>query len=379
MHVVIDARLASQRGGGIATYTRELCAALVAAPGEFALTVVHGRHGPVLPVHPAYRQHRARTPAHHRWEGVILGLELLPLRPSLIHAPDFVAPVVRRCPAVITVHDLAFLYWPALLAEDGRRYYGQIHAAVASADHIIAVSETTARDVRDLLAVSADRLTIIPEAAAPRFHPLPAAERETAVAAAGARPAVADLVLGRRGRYYVVVGTIEPRKNLPLLLRAYDRLVATWPDAPRLVLAGRRGWLAEETFTALARLTARDRVDWLDGPSDPELALLYAAAVALAFPSRYEGFGLPALEAMACGTPVLAADTSALREHVQGAGWLLPPDDAAAWTDALAAIGTDAATRDRLAAAGLARAADYSWTRAAAATRHVYRRVLAHA
>jgi glycosyltransferase involved in cell wall biosynthesis len=379
MHVAIDLRLAGQRAGGIATYGLALAAALAAEPDGLTLTVLRHRRAARLPLPPHVRQRRALTPAHHRWEEVAFGLEALAVRPDLLHLPDFVPPAVRACPAVVTVHDLAFLYWPEILDAGGRRYYGRVHQAAACAEHLIAVSEATRRDVCDLLAVPAAKVTVVPEAAGPAFRPIPPADMPAAVARAGARPAVADLALGRRGPYLLTVGTIEPRKNLPLLLRAYDRLAAAWPDAPRLVLAGRPGWLAEATWAALARLPARDRVEWLDGPTTPELALLYAGAVALAFPSRYEGFGLPALEAMACGTPVLASDTAALREHVAGAGWLLPPDDAGAWADALAEISRDAGLRARLAAAGRRRAAAYSWPAAAAATRRVYQQVLTRA
>jgi glycosyltransferase involved in cell wall biosynthesis len=186
---------------------------------------------------------------------------------------------------------------------------------------------------------------------------------------------VAALALGERGPYVLTVGTIEPRKNLPFLLAAYDRLVTTWPAAPGLVLAGREGWLADDTWRALGRLTARERVTWVEGPTTAELALLYAGARALAFPSRYEGFGLPALEAMACGTPVLATDGSALREVVADGGWLLPLEEAT-WADALATIATDDAAHARLATAGQRRAAQFTWESTAAATLAVYRRVL---
>ena len=129
----------------------------------------------------------------------------------------------------------------------------------------------------------------------------------------------------------------------------------------------------------LGRLEARDRVDWLEGPTTTEIALLYAGALALAFPSRYEGFGLPALEAMAAGTPVLASDAPAFRELVDGAGRLLATDDEHAWAEALDEISRDAALRARLAEAGRRRAASYSWAATARATIAVYRRTASHA
>jgi glycosyltransferase involved in cell wall biosynthesis len=377
MRVTIDARLAGQRAGGIAVYTTELASALAADADDLRLTVLRARTVAPLPLPPAVNQRRALTPAHHRWEEVAFGVEALVDRPDVIHAPDFVAPAVRRCPAVITVHDLAFLYWPEVLGDDGRRHYRKIHQAVAAAEHVIAVSAATRQDLVDCLALSPAKVTVVPQAADAIFRPLAPAER--AAAAAEARPSVADLALGRRGPYLLAVGTIEPRKNLPMLLRAFDRLARKCPGTPRLVLAGRPGWLVDETWRTLGRIEARERVDWLEGPTTAELALLYAGAVALAFPSRYEGFGLPALEAMASGTPVLASDAPAFRELVGGAGRLLPADDERAWADALAEISRDAALRAILAEAGLRRAAGYSWAATARATAAVYRRAASHA
>jgi glycosyltransferase involved in cell wall biosynthesis len=337
--------------------------------------MLYGRRGEPLGGCPPARQRRAYTPAHHRWETLALGVEIAGLRPDLLHALDVVPPFALNAPSVITVHDLAFLRWPELLDADGRRHYGKIHLAVAQAAHIIAVSETTRQDLHDLLGVESGRVTVVPEAPATHLHPLSLPER-VGLVRGGTTPAIADLATGRRGPYYLVVGTIEPRKNLPMLLHAYDELVAHWPAAPRLVLAGQRGWHAEPALAALETLAARDRVDWFEQVGDQELHLLYAGALALLFPSLYEGFGLPALEAMACGTPVLAADTAGLREVVGEAGWLLPPTDELAWSDALAVIGRETTQRAALAEAGRARAAGFTWQKTAELTKAVYRRVV---
>lgn len=380
MQIVLDARLVGVRPGGIPTYARELCRALCAAPAPgMDYIVLYSRHGGPLAGCERVRQRRALTPAHHRWESLALGVELLPLRPALVHALDVIPPFLSACPAVITIHDLAFLRWPEVLDADGRRHYGKVHQAATGAARVIAPSAATRRDLVELLAVPGERVTVVPEAPPAAFRPLSTAERVGLARAGGVRSIVAELATGRRGPYLLTVGTIEPRKNLPLLLRAYDRLATRWSAAPRLVLAGRRGWHADATFAALAGLDARAAVEWVDGPTEVELLLLYAGALALAFPSRYEGFGLPALEAFACGTPVLAAATSALREVVAGAGRLLPPDDVGVWSDALEEIGRDPEARAALATAGRARVADYSWARTAAATEAVYRQVLGDA
>ena len=252
MRVTIDARLAGQRAGGIAVYTTELVSALAADADDLRLTVLRARNAARLPGSPAISQRRTMTPAHHRWEDVAFGLEALIDRPDVLHSPDFVAPAVRRCPAVITVHDLGFLYWPEVLGDDGRRYYRRIHQAVTTAEHVIAVSESTRQDLINCLALPADRITVVPQAAGAIFRPMAPAEREAA--AAEARPAVADLVLGRRGPYVLHSGHDRAAQESP------DAPPSLRPSRPKMAgraeaRPGRSPWLARRRDLAGARAT----------------------------------------------------------------------------------------------------------------------------
>ncbi len=306
------------------------------------------------------------TPAHHRFERLALAVELAPRRLDLLHSPDFIPPLDGAYRSVITIHDLAFLRYPQFLTAEARRYYnGQIAAAAVRADAIIAVSESTRRDVLDLLHVPPEKVSTVLEAADARFAP-PNAD---AVAAARARYRLpAD--------YILFVSTIEPRKNVDGLLRAYAALRADLPDAPPLVLAGTRGWLYDETLALVEPLGLGSSVFWLDTFDYADLPALYGGARVFCLPSFYEGFGLTALEAMACGAPVVVSDRSSLPEVVGEAGLYADPDDPSSIADALHSVLTDSALAADLRRRGLARAAQFSWQQAARQTLAVYERTL---
>ncbi|HLI25998.1 MAG TPA: glycosyltransferase family 1 protein [Chloroflexota bacterium] len=360
MHIGLDARLADYTAGGIAQYIRCLAAWLPRlAPGaRFTLYRARRRSQPwAAPGH--VRQRTLLTPPHHRWEHVLLPLELASERLDLLHGPDFLVPRRRRCPAVITIHDLAFVRYPAILTPDSRRHYAQVARVAPTVERVICDSAHTAADVEALLGVPRERLRVV------HLAPTVAARPDTAtLAAVRARYALPP-------RYFLYLGTLEPRKNLPTLLRALARLPAPVP----LLLAGPRGWLDEPVLAAAARLG--ERVRWLGPVPAADLPALYAGATAFVFPSLYEGFGLPPLEAMALGTPVVAARTSSLPEVLGDAALFVPPLDETAWTEALQQILDDAPLRAALRARGQAQAARYSWERTARATLAVYREALA--
>lgn len=384
MQIGFDARLVGYRDGGIARYSRSLLHALVAIDRENSYTILVARGGrPILEEGDGAERvsHRTLlTPPHHRLERAALSFELAPFRLDVLHSPDFIPPRLHRgARSVITVHDLAYLRDPELLDGQSRRYYGQIHDAVRRADAIIAPSESTRRDLIALTEAPPEKIAVIPEAADGRYRPLDRAQRMAALRGperAKLTPDMVRLVSGEFGPFILFVGTIEPRKNLGMFFRAYERYrELAGRRGATLVLAGARGWRAEEEMATLDRLRGAGRAVWFDTPNDEQLLLLYNAASVLALPSRYEGFGLPAIEAMACGTPVLASDNSSLPEVVGTAGVLLPPDDPDAWATALGEIMESRARRDALITAGLRRAAEFSWTRAAERTLAVYRRV----
>ena len=369
IRIGLDARLLAYRREGIARYILELATRLphVIDDPEVRLVIFQSRKDLNTRIAgPRVQTAYVWTPPHHRWEQRTWPLEIVFRRVSLLHSPDFIPPFTGSFRKVITIHDLHFLKYPDFMTAESRRYYaGQIERAVRVADHIIAVSQTTRADLMAYFGLPSDRVSVVYEAASAVYRPLP--------------PAVAREVLERLGLeqgYILFVGTWEPRKNLPMLLRAYARLLDRRPEAPPLVLAGRRGWLYQEILEWPHRLHIADRLRWIEGPDDPTLAALYNGAAFLVFPSLYEGFGLPAVEAMACGTPVIVSDRGALPEVVGDAGVILPAEDESRWTEAMEALLEDPEARERMRRKGLERAAAFSWDRAASETWEIYRRVL---
>ncbi len=357
-----DARLYGNRHGGIQTYLSLLAAALVpvlAARGH-TLIVYHAPNAaPPLPPHPALHMATLMTPPHHKLEQMTLPVELSRTRPDLLHSPDFIPPRHGPWKRVITVHDLNFLRQPHHLATDAHRHYEQIGWAVTEADAIIAPSAAIRDDLHALLHVPMERVTVVAEAADPRFHP----SDETA----SANPLPPDAPAP--GSYFLFVGTVEPRKNLDTLLTAY-RAYRLDTDLPRaLVVVGAEGWESERTARMLERSAG---VHWLRGVENDALVPLYRGALALLLPSWEEGFGLTALEAMASGTPVAISTARALEEVAGGAALVAPPDDREAWTMLLRMLAETSGVRADLTRRGLARAAAFSWERAAIETADLY-------
>ncbi len=376
MRIGIDARLNGYREGGISEYTRHLIRELAALDQANDYRILHAARGTRggkmawrsrdLTPGPNFRRVMAFTPCHHRLERVALGGEITRLRLDVLHSPDFIPPRFGAPHKVITIHDLNFLYYPQFQTKDSLRYYaGHIRTAVRQADHILTDSEATKADVVNLLGIPADKITVHLLGVNPAFRPLPAEEVE----AARAR-------LGLPAFYLLFVGTFEPRKNLAGLLEAYHDLSITLPDTPPLVVVGRRGWLYESIFQKVADLRLTDRVKWLEDLPHADLPLVYNAAAALVAPSFYEGFGLPALEAMACGVPTVVSNRGSLPEVVGGTGLLIDPDRPEALVDALRRILTDEELRQQSRDTGLTRAATFTWARTARIALSVYRRVL---
>ncbi len=285
---------------------------------------------------------------------------------ELFHATEHLLLPLRGVPTVLTVHDLIFRRYPAHHKRLNRWYLNTTMPLFCRrADHIIAVSEQSKRDVIEAYGIPAEKITVIYEAADPRFRPQPPED----VAAARAR-------YGLPERYVLFVSTIEPRKNLSRLLAAFERVHAAGL-ADALVIVGKRGWLFDAFFADLARSPAKDAVIFPGFVPDADLPAVYAGAQAMAFPSEFEGFGLPVLEAMACGAPVVCSDTSSLPEVAGDAALLVDPLNVDALAAALARVLQDEPLREQMRARGLAQAARFSWARAAEETLAVYRQVLA--
>jgi glycosyltransferase involved in cell wall biosynthesis len=286
---------------------------------------------------------------------------------DLVHAPVNVTPLVSGVPRVVTIHDLAFHLFPAQYPGAKQRYLRVMtRLSVRRATHVIAVSEATRRDVLRLYGADPARVVTVPNGVGAEFRPLPDDE----------------VARFRRDndlpeRFILFLGTLQPRKNLETLLRAYARVEAEvgWP----LVVVGAAGWLYEPVFATARALGLAERVRFTGYAAPETLPFWYNAAGMLVYPSLYEGFGLPALEALACGTPVIAADASSLPEVVGDAGLLVKPRDIDGFAHAILSLARDEALRAALAERGLRRAAGYSWRRTAALTHAVYRDALAAA
>jgi glycosyltransferase involved in cell wall biosynthesis len=360
-HIGIDTRLLYYRTGGISTYMRRLVKALEDLDYNNRYTVFDSRKANESP---AKRFERAGlwTPCHHRLERIALSVELARFNLDVLHSPDFIPPLRGAKHHVITVHDLTFLHYPQYLTADSRRYYnGQIEAAVRQADHILADSEATKRDLIHMLNVPAEKITVHMLGVDERFRPL------TSEALAQYQTQ-----MGLPSEYILFVGTFEPRKNILGLLRAYQLLTSQMHDAPPLVLVGKRGWLFEETMAQIEAMQLGNRVIWRDDISDEMLPTVYNLASMLVTPSFYEGFGFPALEAMACGTVPIVSNRSSLPEVVGDVGLQIEPDDYGALAAAMKQALTDSQWRDTMRQAGLERAKTFTWDKTASIVLSVY-------
>jgi glycosyltransferase involved in cell wall biosynthesis len=287
---------------------------------------------------------------------------------QVFHATEHLLPRLTRTRSVFTLHDTAYLLFPHYHLPRNRIFLRlMMPRFLAQADRIIAVSENTRRDALRLYRIDPEKIEVIAQGVESRFKPDGDPARSAGVRRRYALP----------DRFILCVGTIEPRKNLPTLLEAYAAVRAQHPDVG-LVIAGGKGWLYEGFFRRLRSLGLERLVTVTGQVPDDDLPALLNAAEVFAYPSVYEGFGLPPLEAMACGVPVLCSNTSSLPEVVGDAGLQLPPHDVRAWVEALSRVLDDAHLRETLRARGLARARLFTWDATARKTLDVYRSVSMH-
>ena len=371
MRITVDYTSAIIEPAGIGRYTRGLVRALAPLALEDTLTLFTSEAPPERYPLPSAEQarlvvrrigHRSLTRVWHRLH-IPVPAELLMGPADVIHGPDFVLPPAIFARRVVTIHDLAYLRYPEF-AQPGITAFlsTEVPRALRAADHIIAVSETTASDLIQRLAVSRERISVIYPGVDSIFtHPAgDPSLQETRRLFQLAEP------------FILAVGTIEPRKNYEALIRAFAE-ASRQPDGPRLlVFAGRRGWDSDSILNAGSRFQAAGKIRFLGYVPDDKLAVLYQAATALAMPSHYEGFGVPLVEAMASGTPVIASTGGSLPEIAGDAALLVAPEDIDGLKDALLQISGDADLRARLIAHGRARSQLFTWEAAARAHLRIY-------
>lgn len=369
----IDVSAAVHSKAGLGRYASSLARALVdEEPGRLALFYNRSARAqlpeyleavPSRTVHAGYKPWRMAV-----WLGHLFGLSFRRLVPDarLFHATEHLLPPLGGVPTVLTVHDMVFKLFPQ---HQKRLNFWYLNAAMPlycrRADAIITVSDWSKRDLVQHYGVDPAKVTVVYEAAAEEFVP--------------AAPQAVDLVRSLYQlpqQFAIHVGTIEPRKNLARLLEALYILRRDGVAIP-LYLAGSKGWLYEGFFRRLEELRLQDLVHCLGFVPSAHLPALYSAATIAVIPTVYEGFGLPVLEAMACGTPVVCSSSSSLPEVGGAAARYFDPYSDEEIADALTAVWLDAGLRSEMQARGLARAQQYSWRVAARQTLAVYDRVLA--
>lgn len=376
MHIAINAHLLAHtrsfRRAGVSNYTEALLTHLgqIDRSNRYTIYTTRGLGNGALRLPPNFHVRSSLLPTINPrvripWEQLLAPALLRLNGADVFHGVLNVAPLFCPVPSVITIHDLAFLSFPQTFRRVNRTYLTwATRVSARQAARIFAVSEATRQEIVRLLCIPPEKIVVTYNAADARFVP-----PDTAALEAYRRRA------GLPDSFILFLGTLEPRKNLPTLLEAYAR-IASSTDAP-LIIGGGKGWLYDEIFARVEVLNLRDRVRFIGYVDAQDQPLLYAAATVFAFPSLYEGFGMPPLEAMACGTPVVTTTSSSLPEVVGDAGLVVPPTDADALGAALLRLLHDRELHAELRERGLQRARHFSWQETAARTLAVYEDVAA--
>ncbi len=376
----INAQLLAGQGNyrraGVSRYIENLLSHLTHEDSEVDYTVFLGNRstlesGPDSNLAKCCKSLRSRLPTHNPWvrvfwEQCLLSPQLRALGIQLLHSPVNIQPLVLPCRGVVTMMDLSFMVFPESFQAFQRGYQRLFtRLSARKATHLIAISRSTARDLTRFFGVDPARVSVTLPGVDARYQPL----EEASVSAFRRRHSLPD-------RFLLYVGTLEPRKNLATLIRAFAAFRQGHAGL-KLVLAGGKGWLYQPTLALVEELGLQNDVVFPGYIPENALPLWYNAAEVFVYPSLYEGFGLPPLEAMACGTAVIASNASSLPEVVGDAGLLVTPEDVDEWYAALCQLTRDSDLRALLAKKGLARSKEFTWTRMAQQTAQVYQNVLA--
>ncbi|MEP6741221.1 MAG: glycosyltransferase family 1 protein [bacterium] len=373
MHIGLDGLPLTSPKTGVGHYTFELARALAEAapaskfeliyPSTYPLIKLDASEsGDGLPENLKLQRASVGLLARHWWS---LGLPryVRQNKVGLFHGTNYDVPLWRRCATVLTIHDLSLLLYPETHPKRSvRRAHRRLPTMVRTADAIITPTKSVRREVCEHLGAESGKVFAVPEAARAAFQPM---DFEAT------RDLRRQLSIG--DEFLLAVGTIEPRKNLAVLVRAFEQISHARPQSKiQLVIAGGRGWLTDPLFETMNISAARDRIVLTDYLHDEELRALYASCRTFIYPSLYEGFGLPPLEAMACGAPVIASRIPALVETAGDTAWFFDPMDANDLSETILKLLDDETAQSRSSIAGQTRAAEFSWQKAARVTLEVY-------
>ena len=368
MRIGIDGLPLTETLTGIGHYTLELAKHLAQNSPEDEIQIVSPRaYLPSLdlqrerPANLRFVRSRVSPITRHWWS---IGLPRYIRRHGIdvFHGTNFEVPLRNVCPTVVTVHDLSMLLYPHTQERKRvRRAQRRLPLMARAATMVITPTESVRREVHKHLKIPLDRIVAVPEAARSCFHRLEPDQTT-----------VTKNRLGIHHDFLLFVGTVEPRKNLATLLRAFAEILRVRKKPLQLVIAGRKGWLVDDLFESLTHAPLAGSVIFTGYLPDEDLCALYSSCTAFVYPSIYEGFGLPPLEAMACGAPVIASRIPAIEEVVGSAGRFFSPDSTAELSHLILELVDSSSTRKDLAIAGCNRAVQFSWSRTATANEAVY-------
>ena len=375
MHIGLDGLPLTVPKTGVGHYTFELARALASLEPASQFEIVYPSTYPSISLNepspglPANLQlNRVRVgPLGRYWWSTGLPRYIRRSKLQLFHGTNYDVPLWRRSATVLTIHDLSqLLHSETHERRSVKRAKRRLPHMARIADAIITPTESVRRDVCEVLKVSSEKVFAIPEAARTCFRPLAFADT------AGVRSR-----LGIGDDFLLTVGTLEPRKNLSVLVEAFAEVAGARPQSKtQLVIAGGHGWLSGPLFEAIAKSPVRDRIFLTDYLHDDDLQALYSSCRAFVYPSIHEGFGLPPLEAMACGAPVVASRIPALEETTGGTALLFDPKSVEELTRSILELLDNESARRELSTAGQRRAAEFSWEKTARLTWNVYEEAL---
>lgn len=368
MRIGIDGLPLTEILTGIGHYTNELAQHLGREFPQDSVAVVSPRafvkslnSTTTLPHNVAFIRPR-QSLWNRRWWSIGLPRHLRSHSFDVFHGTNFEVPLQGTCPTVITIHDLCMLLQSETQEKKlVRRAQSRLPIMSQSATMIITPTATVRQELNEHLGIKLEKIVAVPEAARDCFHPMKESETEPVRSR-----------LGIKGDYLLYVGTIEPRKNLRTLLQAFEELSKVRGRQLQLVLVGRKGWLVDDFLAQCKRSPAADRIIMPGYLSDRELCALYSSCTAFIYPSVYEGFGLPPVEAMSCGAPVIVSSIPSLIEVTGSAARSFKSDDVADLVRVIQEVLGSEDLRKELAQQGLARASQFSWANTARQTREVY-------